>query len=174
MFQKSAQANNKENVKAQNQRAFVGNHWWLDCCVTKPPHLVASFTKLWIQMDIYIYELIYLLLLSTIHPWRRCMVISHYRDFTREGHSISNHRQLGCSTEFRLTTKKTSKINIIGPLWGESTGDFAGMFRNYHTQLQLTECTKDTWFECCFLDSNSFMQTFPFGIRLTESHEYNL
>ena len=48
MFQKSAQANNKENIKAQDQRAFVRG-----TCVTKPSHLVAPYTKFWIEIDIY-------------------------------------------------------------------------------------------------------------------------
>ena len=51
-----------------------------------------------------------------------------------KGHGFSNHRQLGCfSTEFKLTTKKTSRIRIIGHLWGESIGNMDGMFPNHHT-----------------------------------------
>ena len=39
---------------------------------------------------------------------------------------FSNHRQLDClfNCLFNLTTKKTSKLHITGPLWGESTGDW--------------------------------------------------
>ena len=44
LFQKFAQANNKDNVKAQNQWSFVrGLHRWLDCCVTKTTQPVASY-----------------------------------------------------------------------------------------------------------------------------------
>ena len=56
LFQKFVQANNKENIKAQNQWSFVRG-LWLDCCVTKTSQPVTSYTKLWMQMDIY--ELIY-------------------------------------------------------------------------------------------------------------------
>ena len=47
LFQKFSQANNKENIKAQNQWSFVsGIHRWLDCCVTKTSQPVASYTLL--------------------------------------------------------------------------------------------------------------------------------
>ena len=34
-------------------------------------------------------------------------------------HGVYNHRQRDCL--FRMTTKKTSKLRVTGPLWGEST-----------------------------------------------------
>ena len=44
LFQKCAQANNKENMKAPNKWSFVkGIHRWLDCCVTKTSQPVASY-----------------------------------------------------------------------------------------------------------------------------------
>ena len=55
LFQKFVQAN-KENIKAQNQWSFVRG-LWLDCCFTKTSQPIASYTKFWIQMDIY--ELVY-------------------------------------------------------------------------------------------------------------------
>ena len=75
-----------------------------------------------------------------------CVVwIYHIMVKLHGGHGISNHRQLPFEfNSIRLTTKKTSKLSIIDPLWGESTGNLAGMFPNHHTQLQLTECTNDT------------------------------
>ena len=43
----------------------------------------------------------------------------------KEHHAVSNHQQLNClfSRLFMLTPKKTSKLHITGPLWGESTSD---------------------------------------------------
>ena len=40
-------------------------------------------------------------------------------------HDVSEHRQLHClfNSLMRLTTKKTSKCRINGPVWGESNGD---------------------------------------------------
>ena len=47
LFQKFAQANNKENIKAQIKWSFVrGIHRWLDCCVAKTSQPVASHTIL--------------------------------------------------------------------------------------------------------------------------------
>ena len=48
------------------------------------------------------------------------------RVMAHEHQSISNHWQLDCllNSLFMPTTKKTLKLHIAGPLWGESIGDF--------------------------------------------------
>ena len=48
----------------------------------------------------------------------------NYNDVTWASLSL-NHRQYNCLCNmlFRLATKKTPKLSITGPLWGESIGD---------------------------------------------------
>ena len=41
---------------------------------------------------------------------------------SHERHFISNHRQLFIQQLIQAITKAKSKLYVIGPLWGESTG----------------------------------------------------
>ena len=46
---------------------------------------------------------------------------------SHEGHGISSHQHLDCllNNLTWLTRKRTSKLHITGPLWGESISDQA-------------------------------------------------
>ena len=63
LFQKFAQANNKENIKAQIKWSFVrGIHCWLDCCVAKTSQTVVSYT----------------ILNTDGHIWTNLFIIAYY------------------------------------------------------------------------------------------------
>ena len=50
---------------------------------------------------------------------------NYYGMVPHEHHCISNHLQCHCliNSLFRLISKKTSKLQFTGPLWGESIGN---------------------------------------------------
>ena len=63
-----------------------------------------------------------------IHLWKiqlRKVRLKILSAMSYDCHRVSNHQPLDClfSTLFWLTSKKTSKVPITGPLWLESTGD---------------------------------------------------
>ena len=77
--------------------------------------------------------------------WTRHICVSppdgrYTRTPYNECHVISNQQQLDCmfNSCFGLTTKETSMLCLINPLWGEFIGD---SFTNGHsTQAQSTSC----------------------------------
>ena len=93
---------------------------------------LAILFRLWYVEPIWCIEKIWEVLLH--HCWAMCYY-SHdwwlentnpwHMTVMLHEHGILNHWQLNClfKSLFRLTSKNTSKIHIIGSMWAEYTGD---------------------------------------------------
>ena len=100
----------------KTSRRKISGLLWGDCdwiAVTKTSQPVASYTKFWIQMDIYKTYLFITVFNNTDMMVLKC-ITSHWSPQTTR-----NSLQL----LFLDSTKVSSKLSIIGLLWGESKGN---------------------------------------------------
>ena len=127
LFETFAQANNIENIKAQNQ-CFLWGESTADWITVLPKHHSQLHrTQFLTQMDIY--ELMYSYLLSTLHIWRCGVNLSHYSDVTWGTWRLTSPET---GLLFLDWTKLTTKLSIIGPLWGESTDNNNHHYHYFH------------------------------------------